>query len=183
MFLGNMFWEKLPSVSSEFYAGNKLTSPTVQVKWKMNSVSWIVGSVINYFNGFFQTYYKAYSSCLAFTFIDASVLLTQLCKHRYPIFLLFFSHLYSIIAFCIISVLNIMMLKKFRVQASKHGKSVNNTNLTAIMSLVCIVFVVTTLPGQNEYGNAFYISISQDTCYQSKQYYYYNIIESIYHKT
>ena len=70
------------------------------------------------------------------------------------IFVLTFTILYSIIPFCIILILNIMMIRKiysqrkFRLkyQTSQHGKSPKTTNLTATMFAVCIVFVVTTVP-------------------------------------
>ena len=64
---------------------------------------------------------------------------------------------FSIIAFCIVSVLNMLTLKKinsqrkFRIkhQRSKQGKSASmNSSLTMTMFAVCAVFVVTTLPGR-----------------------------------
>ena len=71
------------------------------------------------------------------------------------IYLLFLAFVYCIIPFCIISVLNVLTLRKihskrkFRVkhQTSRQGKSTSmNSSLTMTMFAVCIVFAVTTLP-------------------------------------
>ena len=72
------------------------------------------------------------------------------------IYILLYSLLYSIIPFCIILILNTLTVKKiysqekFRVQhqTSQRGKPGRSTSMTVTMFAVCIVFVLTTLPGQ-----------------------------------
>ena len=61
------------------------------------------------------------------------------------------SFLYTIIPFCIISVLNILIFRKIKSQnrfKNNHQKSKNTktTNLTLTMFAVCVVFIITTLP-------------------------------------
>ena len=75
------------------------------------------------------------------------------------IHVLAFGILYSILPFCIILILNIMMIRKiysqrkFRLkyQKQQQGKSPKSYNLTATMFAVCIVFVITTVPSAVNY--------------------------------
>ena len=64
---------------------------------------------------------------------------------------------YCIIPSCVISILNVMTLRKIQTkskfraqhQTTKHGKSASmNRNLTITMLAVCIIFTLTTLPGR-----------------------------------
>ena len=82
---------------------------------------------------------------LCYSFIGGSVLET--------IYDAFLASLYSIIPSCIISVLNILIIKKMKSQhrfRNNHQKSKDTQMkiLTMTMLAVCIVFIITTLPAE-----------------------------------
>ena len=72
---------------------------------------------------------------------------------------LIFGLIYSLIPLCIIVVLNILIMRKInsqrkfsiKHQTSKHVKPKVTSNLTITMFVVCVAFVITTVPPETLY--------------------------------